>query len=101
MIGSFFQELGTGRIIDSDKTHCGLYLLENQSFQALQLLVDFRCDACEFAKHTRTSYPSNNNRNTTSFMIVHFDVWDLLIMFSLLDIDSLLLLLTATLRLLG
>lgn len=32
---------------------------------------------CEFAKHTRTSYPSNNNRNTTPFMIVHSDVWGL------------------------
>uniref|UniRef100_A0A5B6Z677 Putative polyprotein n=1 Tax=Davidia involucrata TaxID=16924 RepID=A0A5B6Z677_DAVIN len=35
----------------------------------------FICDACELAKHKRTSYPSFNNKSTAPFMIVHSDVW--------------------------
>jgi GAG-pre-integrase domain len=33
------------------------------------------CDACEFAKHTRTIYPSHGNRSLNCFDIIHFDVW--------------------------
>jgi Integrase core domain/GAG-pre-integrase domain len=33
------------------------------------------CDACEFAKHTRTTYPSFGNKNSSCFDIVHSDVW--------------------------
>ena len=33
------------------------------------------CDACEFAKHTRTMYPSFGNRSLSCFDIVHSDVW--------------------------
>jgi GAG-pre-integrase domain len=33
------------------------------------------CDACEFAKHTRTMYPSFGNRSNSCFDIVHSDVW--------------------------
>ena len=33
------------------------------------------CDACEFAKHTRTSYPFSNNDSHVSFATVHSDVW--------------------------
>ena len=33
------------------------------------------CDACEYAKHTRNSYPLNNNKSTIPFMTIHSDVW--------------------------
>jgi GAG-pre-integrase domain len=33
------------------------------------------CDACEFAKHTRTTYPSFGSRSSSCFYIVHSDVW--------------------------
>jgi GAG-pre-integrase domain len=33
------------------------------------------CNACEFAKHTRTTYPSFGNRSSSCFDIVHSDVW--------------------------
>jgi GAG-pre-integrase domain len=32
------------------------------------------CDACEFAKHTRTIYPFVGNRSSSYFYIVHSDV---------------------------
>lgn len=34
-----------------------------------------RCDACEFAKHTRTVYLSRGLRSITPFTLVHSDVW--------------------------
>jgi Integrase core domain len=37
--------------------------------------VKLVCDACEFAKHTRTTYPSFSNRSSSCFDIVHSDVW--------------------------
>jgi transposase InsO family protein len=33
------------------------------------------CDACEFAKHTRSSYVSKGIRNITPFVLIHSDVW--------------------------
>jgi GAG-pre-integrase domain len=33
------------------------------------------CDACEFAKHTRTIYPISGNRSSSCFDIIHSDVW--------------------------
>ncbi|WVZ55206.1 hypothetical protein U9M48_005899 [Paspalum notatum var. saurae] len=33
------------------------------------------CDACEYAKHTRTSYVSRGIRSVSPFVIVHSDVW--------------------------
>jgi Integrase core domain/GAG-pre-integrase domain len=33
------------------------------------------CDACEFAKHTRTTYLFFGNRSYSCFDIVHSDVW--------------------------
>ncbi|KAJ7950679.1 Retrovirus-related Pol polyprotein from transposon TNT 1-94 [Quillaja saponaria] len=33
------------------------------------------CDACEFAKHKRASYPLLNNKSTTPFALIHSDVW--------------------------
>jgi transposase InsO family protein len=33
------------------------------------------CDACEFAKHTRTTYPSFGSRSSNCFDIIYFDVW--------------------------
>jgi hypothetical protein len=32
------------------------------------------CDACEYAKHTRTSYVSRGMRSVSPFMLVHSDV---------------------------
>jgi transposase InsO family protein len=34
-----------------------------------------KCDACEYAKHTRTSYVSKGLKSTTPFMLIHSDVW--------------------------
>ena len=33
------------------------------------------CDACEFAKHTRVSYPLSNCKSSIPFMTIHSDVW--------------------------
>jgi hypothetical protein len=33
------------------------------------------CDACEFAKHTRTSYVSKGMKSVSPFVLVHSDVW--------------------------
>lgn len=33
------------------------------------------CDACEFAKHTRTSYASKGMKSVSPFVLVHSDVW--------------------------
>jgi hypothetical protein len=33
------------------------------------------CDACEFAKHTRSTYPSIGLRSSDPFMLIHSDVW--------------------------
>jgi GAG-pre-integrase domain len=33
------------------------------------------CDACEFAKHTRTTYPSLDSRSLKCFDIIYSDVW--------------------------
>ena len=35
----------------------------------------FRCDVCELAKSHRVSFPSNLNKSSVPFMIVHSDVW--------------------------
>jgi ribosomal protein L37E len=34
-----------------------------------------RCDACEYAKHTRPSYVSKGLRSIAPFTLVHSDVW--------------------------
>jgi transposase InsO family protein len=33
------------------------------------------CDACELAKHTRSTYPSIGLRSCDPFMLIHSDVW--------------------------
>jgi GAG-pre-integrase domain len=33
------------------------------------------CDACEFGKHTRSSYSSSGSRSSLIFDLVHSDVW--------------------------
>jgi GAG-pre-integrase domain len=33
------------------------------------------CDACEFGKHTRSSYSSSGSRSYLAFDLVHSDVW--------------------------
>jgi transposase InsO family protein len=58
--------------------------LGHMSFSALERIfpVLFKkcrsklvCDTCEFAKHTRTMYPSLDNRSLNCFDIIHSDVW--------------------------
>ena len=36
---------------------------------------NLKCEACEYAKHTRTIYVSKGLRNISPFMLVHSDVW--------------------------
>ena len=33
------------------------------------------CDACEYGKHTRTSYVSRGLRSMSPFVLIHSDVW--------------------------
>jgi len=33
------------------------------------------CDACEYGKHTRSSYVSRGLRSLSPFMLIHSDVW--------------------------
>lgn len=33
------------------------------------------CDACEFGKHTRTSYVSRGLYSLSPFVLIHYDVW--------------------------
>jgi transposase InsO family protein len=33
------------------------------------------CDICEIAKHTRATYPSQNERSQKTFEVIHSDVW--------------------------
>jgi hypothetical protein len=62
--------------------HCRLGHIPFTVLGRLYLKLYFRCNkaklvcnACEFAKHTRTMYPSFGNRSSFCFDIVHFDVW--------------------------
>ncbi|KAJ7954112.1 Retrovirus-related Pol polyprotein from transposon TNT 1-94 [Quillaja saponaria] len=38
-------------------------------------MSNLTCDACEFAKHTRSSYPPQNIKSTSPFVLIHSDVW--------------------------
>ncbi|XP_071676410.1 retrovirus-related Pol polyprotein from transposon TNT 1-94 isoform X2 [Lolium perenne] len=61
------------------------YRLGHLSFQALSRMFPSQaknsrkdkllCDVCELAKHTRTNYPSTNDRSKIPFDVVHSDVW--------------------------
>jgi hypothetical protein len=42
-------------------------------------LNKLKCDACEYAKHTRTSYVSKGIRSISPFMLIHSDVWTCLV----------------------
>jgi len=33
------------------------------------------CDACEYGKHTRSSYVSRGSRSLSTFILIHSDVW--------------------------
>lgn len=33
------------------------------------------CEVCEYAKHTKNSYPLRNNKSIIPFMTIHSDVW--------------------------
>jgi hypothetical protein len=77
------QESLTGRKIGSGTKCRGLwYLDQDKSRQAVFPDVmngvdktHLKCDACEYAKHTRTSYVSRGLRSISSFTLVHSDVW--------------------------
>ena len=47
------------------------------------------CDACELAKHTRVSYPPINNKSSAPFMMIHSDVWVLVLWYLYLVINGL------------
>jgi GAG-pre-integrase domain len=59
--------------------------LDHMSFSALERIFpdlfkkcsksELVCDACEFAKHTKTTYPSFGSRSLNCFDIIHSDVW--------------------------
>ena len=38
-------------------------------------IADFHCDICEFAKHTRVSFPISNKRSSHPFHLIHSDIW--------------------------
>jgi hypothetical protein len=42
-------------------------------------LNKLKCDACEYAKQTRTSYVSKGIRSISPFMLIHSDVWTCLV----------------------
>jgi len=35
----------------------------------------FHCDICEYAKHTRVSFPIRNKRSSSPFYLIHSDIW--------------------------
>ena len=35
----------------------------------------FHCDICEYAKHTRVSFPISNKRSSSPFFLIHSDIW--------------------------
>lgn len=43
-------------------------------FQGIDIL-EFHCDTCELAKHTRVSFPINNKRSSHPFHLIHSDIW--------------------------
>lgn len=45
-------------------------------FQGLDI-NDFQCDVCQLAKHHRVSFPLYNTKSSTSFCLIHTDVWGL------------------------
>ncbi|XP_058002238.1 uncharacterized protein LOC131179411 [Hevea brasiliensis] len=73
-LSSVLHELTTGRMIGSSRLQDGLYLLNDYVGQAM-LGQSMVCDACEFAKHTKQSYPAINNKASVPFMIIHSDIW--------------------------
>jgi transposase InsO family protein len=44
-------------------------LFSNQSVES------FKCDICQFFKHTRTTFPSSLTKSVESFDLIHYDVW--------------------------
>jgi hypothetical protein len=60
--------------------HCrmGHFYKMNKVFIDVMSGVDMsklKCDACEYAKHTRTSYVRKGLRSVAPFTLVHSDVW--------------------------
>jgi hypothetical protein len=44
-------------------------LFSNQSVES------FKCDICQFSKHTRTTFPSSLTKSVEPFDLIHSDVW--------------------------
>ena len=38
---------------------------------------DFHCKVCRLIKHHQVPFPSNYNRSSYPFTLIHSDVWDL------------------------
>lgn len=107
------QDRGTGRMIGAGYESQGLYhltlpsssvactvsefplLLHNRlghpsllklqkMVPELSMLSSLSCESCQLEKHSRSSFPKRvNNRTASSFELVHFDVWVLIIPFLL------------------
>lgn len=61
------------------------FRLGHPSFAVLQIMFPslfkglnirtFHCDICEYAKHTRVSFPISNKRSSSPFYLIHSDIW--------------------------
>jgi hypothetical protein len=40
-----------------------------------QFVESFKCDICQFSKHTRTTFPSRLTKSVEPFELIHSDVW--------------------------
>ena len=59
--------------------------LGHLSFSALKIMFpalfkgldvhSFHCDTCEYAKHTRVTFPISNRRSSSPFFLIHSDIW--------------------------
>ena len=38
-------------------------------------IQSLHCDICEYAKHTRVSFPISNKRSSSRFFLIHSDIW--------------------------
>lgn len=84
------MESALASLVGADKGAEAELLLQHQrmghsSFSVLSILYPLLyekadkqklvCDACEFGKHTRSSYVSSGNRSANAFDMIHSDVW--------------------------
>ncbi|XP_075074835.1 uncharacterized protein LOC142162386 [Nicotiana tabacum] len=80
-----FQELYNGRVNEIGKEDKGLYVLKGKGVRLLAAHVDVKgsidsnmqnkCSVCPLAKQSRLSFCDSEKRSTTSFELVHMDIW--------------------------